>query len=298
MAAEASWRRPTCRAGRGRGPAPGAGLRRRALVRRPARGDGRGHRHQRQDLGRQLHPPDLDRAGPSRRSTSAPPASRAPGPRRWRHTTPEPITLHRALAEAAAAGVTHAAMEASSPRAGPAAAGRGAAGGGGLHQLHPGPPGLSRQLRGLFRRQGGAVRARAARGRHRGDQPRRPARAPTWPRSPRRAGRRCSASAAREGCDLRILGQRFDATGQELRFDWNGRPHQARLDLIGGFQAENVLVAAGLAIAGGRDRRGGLRRAAAPDHGARPDAACRDPRRTARRCSSITPIRPTRWRPR
>jgi len=31
-----------------------------------------------------------------------------------RHTTPEPITLHRALAEAAAAGVSHGAMEASS----------------------------------------------------------------------------------------------------------------------------------------------------------------------------------------
>lgn len=30
------------------------------------------------------------------------------------HTTPEPITLHRVLAEAEAAGVTHAAMEASS----------------------------------------------------------------------------------------------------------------------------------------------------------------------------------------
>ena len=30
------------------------------------------------------------------------------------HTTPEPVTLHRVLAEAAAAGVTHAAMEASS----------------------------------------------------------------------------------------------------------------------------------------------------------------------------------------
>ena len=31
-----------------------------------------------------------------------------------KHTTPEPITLHRTLARAAAAGVTHAAMEASS----------------------------------------------------------------------------------------------------------------------------------------------------------------------------------------
>jgi len=34
------------------------------------------------------------------------------------HTTPDPITLHRLLASAAAAGVTHAAMEASSHRAG------------------------------------------------------------------------------------------------------------------------------------------------------------------------------------
>src|SRR5690606_18332812 len=33
---------------------------------------------------------------------------------RLAHTTPEPITLHRVLAEAASAGVTHAAMEASS----------------------------------------------------------------------------------------------------------------------------------------------------------------------------------------
>ena len=35
------------------------------------------------------------------------------------HTTPEPITLHRALAKAAEAGVTHAAMEASSHGVGP-----------------------------------------------------------------------------------------------------------------------------------------------------------------------------------
>jgi len=53
--------------------------------------------------------------------------------------------------------------------------------------------------------------------------------------------------------NLRIRAQRYDATGQELRFDWNGRPHQVRLDLIGGFQAENVLTAAGLVIASGCD---------------------------------------------
>jgi UDP-N-acetylmuramoyl-L-alanyl-D-glutamate--2,6-diaminopimelate ligase len=52
-------------------------------------------------------------------------------------------------------------------------------------------------------------------------------------------------------CDLRIIGQRFDATGQDLRLRWQGEAHQVRLNLIGGFQAENVMLAAGLAIAVG-----------------------------------------------
>ena len=50
-----------------------------------------------------------------------------------------------------------------------------------------------------------------------------------------------------------ILGQRFDATGQELRFEWGGRIHQVRMGLIGGFQAENALIAAGLCIGTGAD---------------------------------------------
>ncbi|MHA3913792.1 UDP-N-acetylmuramoyl-L-alanyl-D-glutamate--2,6-diaminopimelate ligase [Halovulum sp. GXIMD14793] len=50
---------------------------------------------------------------------------------------------------------------------------------------------------------------------------------------------------------LRILNSRFDTTGQDLRFSWNDQVHMARLDLIGGFQAQNALVAAGLAIATG-----------------------------------------------
>ena len=54
-----------------------------------------------------------------------------------------------------------------------------------------------------------------------------------------------------ERASLRILGLRFDQTGQDLRFSWNGVTRQVRLGLIGGFQAENVLAAAGLAIAGG-----------------------------------------------
>jgi UDP-N-acetylmuramoyl-L-alanyl-D-glutamate--2,6-diaminopimelate ligase len=53
--------------------------------------------------------------------------------------------------------------------------------------------------------------------------------------------------------NLRIRGQRYDATGQDLRFDWNGNAQQVRLELIGGFQAENVLTAAALVIGTGCD---------------------------------------------
>jgi UDP-N-acetylmuramoyl-L-alanyl-D-glutamate--2,6-diaminopimelate ligase len=57
----------------------------------------------------------------------------------------------------------------------------------------------------------------------------------------------------RPGADLHLVAQRFDATGQVLRFDWEDSTHQVRLDLIGGFQAENVLLAAGLVIGTGED---------------------------------------------
>ena len=47
-----------------------------------------------------------------------------------------------------------------------------------------------------------------------------------------------------EAAALRIIGQRFDPTGQEVRFEWGGKIFQIRLGLIGGFQAENALAAA------------------------------------------------------
>ncbi|MCB1366028.1 MAG: UDP-N-acetylmuramoyl-L-alanyl-D-glutamate--2,6-diaminopimelate ligase, partial [Rhodobacteraceae bacterium] len=53
--------------------------------------------------------------------------------------------------------------------------------------------------------------------------------------------------------DLSLVAQRFDATGQDLRFAWHGRAHQTRLRLIGGFQASNVALACGLAIGSGED---------------------------------------------
>ncbi|PSJ19795.1 UDP-N-acetylmuramoyl-L-alanyl-D-glutamate--2,6-diaminopimelate ligase, partial [Halomonas sp. ND22Bw] len=62
-----------------------------------------------------------------------------------------------------------------------------------------------------------------------------------------------------ENAMLRILGQRYDATGQDLRFSLMGQPHLVRLPLIGGFQAENVLAAVGLALAAGDSAESVLR---------------------------------------
>lgn len=165
------------------------------------------------------------------------------------HTTPEPITLHRILAQAADAGVTHAAMEASSH---------------GLEQhrldgvqliaagfsnfsqdhldYHTSFDAYFAAKAGLFRRvlaeDGTAViNLEGARGAE--------MRAIAATR-----GQRVLTVGKGQG-DLDLLAQRFDATGQDLRFSWNGTPVQTRLNLIGGFQAENVLLACGLAIASG-----------------------------------------------
>lgn len=51
--------------------------------------------------------------------------------------------------------------------------------------------------------------------------------------------------------DMNISASRFDSTGQEVRFVWDGTAHTVRLNLIGGFQSSNVLTAAALAIACG-----------------------------------------------
>ncbi len=60
-------------------------------------------------------------------------------------------------------------------------------------------------------------------------------------------------TVGRDRGDLHLTAQRFDATGQDLRFEWDGKTYQKRLELIGGFQAENVLLAAALVIACGAD---------------------------------------------
>ncbi len=168
------------------------------------------------------------------------------------HTTPDPITLHRVLAAAEAEGVTHAAMEASSHGLDQ---GRldgvriQAAGFTNFSQdhldYHESFEAYFNAKAGLFDRvlpeDGVAVLnmddpavARVA-------------------EIARARGQDMIAVGRKPGCDLQLQAQRFEATGQELRFDWKGRVQQVRLPLIGGFQAENVLLAAGLVIAAGAD---------------------------------------------
>lgn len=166
------------------------------------------------------------------------------------HTTPEPVTLHRLLADMVAAGVSHAAMEASS--------------------------------HGLAQRRLDGVRLSAAAftnftqdhlDYHATFEEYFAAKAGLFTRvlpedgvavinldDPRGAELAALAQARGQGvirvghgagCDLRVLGQRYDATGQDLRFEWQGAAQMVRLPLIGGFQAMNVLTAAGLVIACG-----------------------------------------------
>ncbi|MEM5519949.1 UDP-N-acetylmuramoyl-L-alanyl-D-glutamate--2,6-diaminopimelate ligase [Sulfitobacter sp. AS59] len=165
------------------------------------------------------------------------------------HTTPEPITLHRALAEAATNGITHAAMEASSH---------------GLDQ---------RRLDGVTLKAAGFTNfTQDHLDYHETFEAYFDAKAGLFSRVLPEDGtaviniddpkgvdmaaiaraRGCDViSVGRDGGDLHLTGQRFDATGQDLRFDWRGKTYQKRLNLIGGFQADNILLACGLVIACG-----------------------------------------------
>ena len=138
-----------------------------------------------------------------------------------KHTTPEPITLHRVMAEAARNGITYVAMEASSH---------------GLDQ----------------RRLDGVMVAAAAFTNFTQDHL-------DYPKGTQVAqialsrGQEVIGVGRHPDALLRLKAQRFDSTGQDLLFDWNGRPYQTRLSLIGGFQADNVLLAVALVIGAGAD---------------------------------------------
>ena len=168
------------------------------------------------------------------------------------HTTPDPLTLHRVLAEAAEAGVTHAAMEASSHGLDQRRLDGVRVAAGAFTNFSQDHLDYHKDFDSYFAAKAllfshilepGAAAVICTDG-ERGRQAAQIA---------RDRGLTLTTYGRGEGCDLRILGQRYDATGQELRFSLNGQVHLVRLDLIGGFQAENVLCAAGLCIAAGAD---------------------------------------------
>lgn len=168
------------------------------------------------------------------------------------HTTPEPITLHRVLSEADAAGVTHAAMEASSH----GLAQRRldgvritAAGFSNFTQdhldYHADFEEYFAAKAGLFARvlpEDGTVVVNID-----------DARGTDVIAIAQARGQNTITVGRSDGADLHLEAQRFEATGQRLRFSWLGEVHQVKLDLIGGFQGENLLLAAGLCIGAGSD---------------------------------------------
>ncbi|KPP85397.1 MAG: UDP-N-acetylmuramoyl-L-alanyl-D-glutamate--2,6-diaminopimelate ligase [Rhodobacteraceae bacterium HLUCCO07] len=168
------------------------------------------------------------------------------------HTTPEPITLHRTLAAAAREGVSHAAMEASSHGLAQRRLD-------GVHLAAAGFTNLSQDhldyhasfdeyfeaKAGLFDRvlpETGVAVINI-------DDPR----GPDMAAIAAGRGQRVIAVGRTESTDLQLMAQRFDTTGQEVFFSWDKKRFRTYLPLIGGFQAENVLLAAGLVIACGAE---------------------------------------------
>ena len=165
------------------------------------------------------------------------------------HTTPEPITLHRFLAQAYSVGITHAAMEASSH---------------GLDQKRL--DGVDLKVAGftnftqdhldyhetfeayfaakasLFLRVLGPLGTAVLNV----DDPK----AVDLLAVCKKRGQKI-ITVGRGDADLRLIRQKFDATGQEILFSWDGKSHQVKVPLVGGFQGENLLLAAGMVIAGG-----------------------------------------------
>ena len=165
------------------------------------------------------------------------------------HTTPDPITLHKRLAQAAEQGVTHAAIEASS--------------------------------HGLAQRRLDGVRLFAAAftnlthdhlDYHETKEAYYMAKASLFERvlpkngtaivnTDTEFGSRMAEAAhlqgqkvisvGREQADLALLRQQFTKKGQSIRFRFHGRVYETESCLMGGFQAWNLLAAAGLVIASG-----------------------------------------------
>jgi len=166
-----------------------------------------------------------------------------------RHTTPDPVTLHHMLAELAAAGVDHLALEASSH---------------GLDQYrldgvqvgaaaflnithdhldyHAGAEAYFRAKAGLFERvmaPGGTAVLNAD--------------APEFDRLKElcRARQHRLITFGNTGADLALIERHENGFGQRLVIEAFGKRYDFTVALPGGFQASNMLAAAGLAIATG-----------------------------------------------
>jgi UDP-N-acetylmuramoyl-L-alanyl-D-glutamate--2,6-diaminopimelate ligase len=68
----------------------------------------------------------------------------------------------------------------------------------------------------------------------------------------RARGQNC-LTVGRGAADLQILAQTFEANGQEILCAWQGARYQVKLPLVGGFQGENLLLAAGMVLAAGAE---------------------------------------------
>jgi UDP-N-acetylmuramoyl-L-alanyl-D-glutamate--2,6-diaminopimelate ligase len=166
-----------------------------------------------------------------------------------KHTTPEPITLHRVMAEATAQGITHVAMEASSHGLdqrrldGVVLAAAGFtnftqdhldyhatfdayfAAKAGLFDRVLGPQGIA-VINVDDAKAADLLKGCAARG-------------------------QSTITVGRGEADFQILGQKYDSTGQDILFSWQGENHQVRVPLVGGFQGENLMLAAAMVLAAG-----------------------------------------------
>jgi UDP-N-acetylmuramoyl-L-alanyl-D-glutamate--2,6-diaminopimelate ligase len=60
-------------------------------------------------------------------------------------------------------------------------------------------------------------------------------------------------AVGRRGSGIRLVGSEIDGFSQTLRIEHEGASYRVRLPLVGAFQVENALVAAGMAIATGSD---------------------------------------------
>ena len=264
-----------------------------AVVRAPARVRGRGDRHQRQDLGRRLHPPDLDRprarrglarhprpgsagAATARQSDHAGPGAAARAARRGRGRRSRPSG--------------HGGVQ---PRPRPAPAGRRAPA---ARRRLP----ISHAITSIITRASPTTWRPSAVCSASSCRPRVSPCSTPISRSTRRspssaaaAGSACSITAAGPsgcGCDAQVP----DHLGQDLRFTLDGREHRVRLGLVGRFPGDERARGAwawwSRAAPIPRPRSGRSRDCAACAAAWSGSRAIR----RARRCSSTTPIPPMR----